>query len=79
MGALPTLIRVGSLQFFSTTIGNSAVAERYCVKRKWNLETVSHLENKIAEKIAITEKIVTKKINFVLYGYGRSLSRSKTY
>ena len=46
----------GSLQFLSITIGNSVEAERYCVKRKWKLETLSHLENKIAEMIAITEK-----------------------
>ena len=46
---------------FSTTIGNSAEAEWYCVKRKWNLETLSHLENKIAEKIAITENCNKEK------------------
>ena len=71
----------GFLQFLSITIVISAEAERYCVTRKWLLETLSHLEKKkknIAEMMTITEKF-SKIIKFILYGYGRSLSILKQY
>ena len=71
----------GFLQFLSITIVISAEAERYCVTRKWLLETLSHLGKKrknIAEMMAITEKF-SKIIKFILYGYGRSLSILKQY
>ena len=69
----------GFLQFLSITIVISAEAERYCVTRKWLLETLSHLGKKSkAEMMAITEKF-SKIIKFILYGYGRSLSILKQY